>query len=65
MYICKCDICGKEISTWIQVKIEPHAIESYLNIAPLLQYQSLNSYCTECYELIHKAIHNLSQKRKP
>ena len=52
MIIHQCDICKKEITTWISINVTPDAAYSFTNIGDLINYRGYYELCPKCFKKI-------------
>ena len=54
MTIHKCDVCGKEMCSWLNLPIFQMiiCIYHYLNISNILRFRTTHEVCRECWENI-------------
>ena len=54
MTIHKCDICGKEMGVWIDVKTSINSTRNETNVANLLPLVVAREYCPDCTKKLFK-----------
>lgn len=52
MVIHKCDVCGKEMCSWLNITPQPEAIDPILSISNILRFRTPHEVCRECWENI-------------
>lgn len=48
MVIHKCDVCGKEMCSWLNITPQPDAIDPFLNVSNILRFRTTHKVCREC-----------------
>ena len=48
----KCDICRKEMITWLFLDVKIGAVADYINVSSLTQYKQKREICERCFDRI-------------
>lgn len=56
MIIHKCDICGKEMSSWINITVTVGANRSEVHVGDLINLQGVKEVCKSCCKLFEAFI---------
>ena len=51
MTIHKCDVCGKEVTSWLNLEVSVQAKDSNTNVGDILHYdRAYLDMCKDCFE---------------
>ena len=64
MLIRKCDICGKELSIWLDVKVTPGACDPRANVYDLFAFAGDKQICEKCATRLKTVVKALKGRKE-